>query len=210
MKKTEVDYTLYVCTDRELMSSATMEASVEEAIKGGASVIQLRDKNASGRQMYETALAVKQITDYYHVPLIINDRVDIAQAVDAAGVHLGQSDLPASVARKLLGEDKIIGVSAAKVEEAVKAASEGADYLGVGAVFSTSTKTNTRPVTTELLREIRGAVSIPMVAIGGIHADNVSQINHTGINGIAVVSAVIAQPDVAQAAAQMRKLFLAV
>lgn len=202
-----MDYTLYVCTDRELMSSPTMEESVEQAILGGAGVIQLRDKNSSGRRMYETALSLKAVTDHYDVPLIINDRVDIAMAVDAAGVHLGQSDMPIAAARRLLGPHKIIGISAAKVQEAMDAEAAGADYLGVGAMFATGTKDNTRPVTKELLMEIRRAVSVPIVAIGGIHADNVTTLRDTGINGVAVVSAVVAQPDVAEAARTMRRLF---
>lgn len=202
-----MDYTLYVCTDRKLMSSPTMEESVEQAIIGGASVIQLRDKEVSARQMYETALRIKQVTDQYNVPLIINDRVDIAAAVDAAGVHLGQSDLPVEAARKLLGKDKIIGVSAARVDEAKKAEQDGADYLGVGAMFVTGTKTNTRPVTLELLTEIKHAVHIPVVAIGGIKEDNAAQLVPTGIDGFAVVSAVVAQPDVAKAAQRMRKIY---
>lgn len=202
-----MDYTLYVCTDRELMSSASMEESVELALKGGASVIQLRDKHASGRQMYETALALKAVTDRFGVPLIINDRVDIAMAVDAAGVHLGQSDMPIEAARRLMGAGKVIGVSAARVDEAQAAERAGADYLGVGAVFATGTKDNTRPVTRELLMQIRDAVTIPMVAIGGITAENVGTLRDTGINGIAVVSAVVAQPDVTEAARRMRRLF---
>lgn len=202
-----MDYTLYVCTDRELMSSPSMEESVESALRGGASVIQLRDKHASGRQMYETALALKAVTDRFGVPLIINDRVDIAMAVDAAGVHLGQSDMPLKAARHLLGGHKLIGVSAARVEEACEAEQGGADYLGVGAVFTTGTKDNTRPVSRELLMQIRDAVTIPMVAIGGITAENVLKLRGTGINGIAVVSAVVAQPDVTEAAQRMRRLF---
>lgn len=202
-----MDYTLYVCTDRELMSSPSMEESVESALRGGASVIQLRDKHASGRQMYETALALKAVTDRFGVPLIINDRVDIAMAVDAAGVHLGQSDMPLKAARHLLGGHKLIGVSAARVEEACEAEQGGADYLGVGAVFTTGTKDNTRPVSRELLMQIRDAVTIPMVAIGGITTENVLKLRGTGINGIAVVSAVVAQPDVTEAAQRMRRLF---
>ena len=206
--KENMDYTLYVCTDRKLMSSKTMEESVEEAIKGGASVIQLRDKLATGREFFETAKALKQITDRYRVPLIINDRVDIAIAVDAAGVHLGQSDLPAEVARKMLGKNKLIGVSTAKPEEAIAAVCAGADYIGVGAMFATGTKTNTRPVTMETLAQIRHAVEIPIVAIGGIKTENAAQFSNTGINGLAVVSAVIAQQNVKEAATEMRELFL--
>lgn len=202
-----IDYTLYVCTDRQLMSCETMEESVEEAIKGGASVIQLRDKLVSGRQFFETAQSLKRITDRYRIPLIINDRVDIAIAVDAAGVHLGQNDLSAEVARKMLGNDKIIGVSTAKPEEAVKAVRDGADYIGVGAMFATGTKTNTRPVTMETLLEIRRAVEIPIVVIGGIKAENAAQFCNTGVNGLAVVSAVLAQKNISGAATRMRELF---
>lgn len=206
--KPDIEYSLYVCTDRALMSSATLEESVEEAIKGGATLIQLRDKEATTRNLYETALKLKTITDKYKVGLIINDRVDIAQAVDASGVHLGQSDMPCLVARRLLGDNKIIGVSVAKVEEAKKAQWDGADYLGVGAMYHTFTKTNTRPVTREKLMKIRSAVTIPIVVIGGIAKDNAGQFIDIGVNGIAVVSSVIAQPDVAAAAAEMKHIFL--
>lgn len=202
-----VDYTLYVCTDRGLMSSATIEESVEQAILGGCTVIQLREKECSSREFFETARKVKEITKRYQVSLIINDRVDIALAVDADGVHVGQSDLPAKVVRKLLGKDKIIGVSAAKVEEAVQAQEDGADYLGVGAMFATGTKTNTRSVSIEDLKKICSSVQIPIVAIGGIHEDNAASLKNTGIAGLAVVSAVVAQPDVALAAARLKKIF---
>lgn len=205
--KKDIDYTLYVCTDRQLMSCKTMEESVEEAVKGGASIIQLRDKSASGRQLYETALALKQITDRYQVPLIINDRVDIAMAVDAAGVHLGQKDLPAMEARAILGDNKLIGVSTAKPEEAIQAVRDGADYLGVGAMFTTNTKTNTRPVTMETLAAIRRAVEVPIVVIGGIKQENATLFCNTGVNGLAVVSSVIAQEDIKEAAVKMRGLF---
>lgn len=203
-----VDYTLYVCTDRGLMSSASVEESVEAAIRGGATVIQLREKEVTGRQFYETALAVKKVTEQYQVPLIINDRIDIAMAVDAAGVHLGQKDLPVQVARKLLGEDKIIGISAAKPEEAEQAMQEGADYLGVGAMYQTSTKSDTRPVTIETLKKICAAVSIPIVVIGGIGKENAMNFKPLGINGIAVVSSVVAQKDVTAAAKEMKQIFL--
>lgn len=204
----EFDCTLYVCTDRRLMSSASVEESVEAAIRGGATMIQLRDKEVTGREFYETAMRLKRVTAYYHVPLIINDRVDIAMAVDAEGVHLGQKDMPAAAARKLLGADKIIGVSAAKVEEARLALEEGADYLGVGAMYGTFTKTDTRPVTMEKLAQIRQAVEIPIVAIGGIGKGNAMNFFGMGINGIAVVSAVVAQPDIEAAAAELKQIFL--
>ncbi len=206
--KWKVDYTLYVCTDRRLMSSATVQESVEEAIKGGATVIQLREKEVSGREFYQTAMAVRKVTSYYNVPLIINDRVDIAMAVSAQGVHLGQKDIPVQAARELLGADKIIGVSAANPQEAERAQEAGADYLGVGAVFSTATKTDTRPVTREVLQEIRRRTKLPIVAIGGINESNAMRLRETGIDGIAVVSAVIAREDVAAAARKMRRIFM--
>ncbi len=199
-----VDYTLYLCTDSGLMSCNTVEESVELAILGGCSIVQLREKNASSLELFQLAKRVKQVTDKYSVPLIINDRLDICQAVDAAGVHLGQSDLPCREARRILGADKLIGVSAALPEEAAKAQADGADYLGVGAVFTTSTKTNTRPVTPETIRAIRQAVTIPFVVIGGVNPQNITQLYGLGINGAAVISAVIAQPDITEAARVMR------
>lgn len=205
MDKKSVDYTLYLVTDRRQMSSVTVERSVELAIEGGASVVQLREKDCTSRAFYELALRVKNITAPRNVPLIINDRIDICLAADADGVHLGQKDLPCKEARKILGNDKIIGVSAALPEEASQAQADGADYLGVGAVFATGTKSDTRPVTPEIIREIRAAVTIPFVVIGGINAENIVQLYGLGINGAAVVSAVVAQSDVTAAARTMRK-----
>ncbi len=199
-----VDYTLYLCTDSGLMSCDTVEESVERGILGGCSVVQLREKNASSLELFQLAGRVKRVTDKYNVPLIINDRLDICLAVDAAGVHLGQSDLPCREARRILGADKLIGVSAATPEEAAKAQADGADYLGVGAVFSTSTKTNTRPVTADIIRKIRGAVTIPFVVIGGIDPENITRLYGLGINGAAVISAVISQKDIVRAAQAMR------
>lgn len=199
-----VDYTLYLCTDSGLMSCDTVEASVERGILGGCSVVQLREKTASSLELFQLAGRVKQVTDKYNVPLIINDRLDICLAVGAAGVHLGQSDLPCREARRILGTDKLIGVSAATPEEAAKAQADGADYLGVGAVFPTSTKTNTRPVTADVIREIRGAVTIPFVVIGGVNSENITRLYGLGINGAAVISAVISQKDIVKAAKAMR------
>ena len=200
----KIDYTLYLCTDSGLMSSTTVEESVERAVQGGCSVVQLREKEASSLELFRLAERVKRVTDKYGVPLIINDRLDICQAVDAAGVHLGQSDLPCAEARKILGADKIIGVSAATPEVAAKAQADGADYLGVGAVFPTTTKTNTRKVTPEIIRGIRQAVTIPFVVIGGVNAENITRLYGLGIDGAAVISAVIAQPDITAAARKMR------
>ncbi len=205
--KNKIDYTLYLCTDRDLMSSATIEENVELAIKGGCTIIQLREKNCSSKEFYDLAVSVKKITDKYNVPLIINDRVDIAMAVDAAGVHIGQSDLPADVVRRIIGDDKIIGVSTAKLDEALKAVKDGADYLGVGAMYSTDTKTDARPVTMEELKEIRKNVDIPIVVIGGINMNTLGNFKNMGIDGLAVVSAIVAQPDVEKAAKDMYEAF---
>lgn len=204
MDKSKIDYTLYLVTDRRLTSCETIERSVELAIAGGASVVQLREKDCTSREFYELALRVKRITEPAGVPLIINDRVDICLAADADGVHLGQKDLPCGEARKILGKDKIIGVSAALPEEARQAQADGADYLGVGAVFPTSTKTDTRPVTPEIIRAIRAAVTIPFVVIGGVNSDNIKELYGLGINGAAVVSAIAAQSDITAAARIMR------
>lgn len=204
MDKKDVDYTLYLVTDRRLMSSDTVEESVRLAVEGGASVVQLREKDCTSREFYELAVRVKKITAPRKVPLIINDRVDICLAADADGVHLGQKDIPCAKARKILGRDKIIGVSAALPDEARKAQADGADYLGVGAVFATGTKSDTRPVTPEIIREIRAAVTIPFVVIGGVNAENIGQLYGLGINGAAVVSAVVSQSDVTSAARAMR------
>ena len=202
--KKKIDYTLYLVTDREIMSCATVEESVERAIAGGASIVQLREKSCGSREFYELARRVKKITSARGVPLIINDSLDICLAADEDGVHLGQKDIPCSVARKILGADKLIGVSAALPEEAIQAELDGADYLGVGAVFTTSTKSDTRPVTPDIIRQIRASVSIPFVAIGGINSGNISRLYGLGINGAAVVSAVVAQNDIEAAAREMR------
>lgn len=203
--KNDIDYTLYLVTDRTLMTTDTLEEAVEQAVAGGCGIIQLREKDSTSREFFETALRLRVLTKEKNVPLIINDRLDIAMAVQADGVHLGQKDLPCATARKLLGRTAIIGVSAATVEEAVKAEKDGADYLGVGAMHVTATKTNTRPVTPELLRKICSAVSLPVVAIGGINVENIGELAGTGIRGIAVVSAVLAKPDIQKAAHDLRQ-----
>ncbi len=207
MDKSKIDYSLYLCTDRSLMTAPTLEQAVNDAIKGGCTVVQLREKHATSREFYQLALSLKRITGYYGIPLIINDRLDIAAAVNAEGVHLGQKDLPADIARAVLGEEKIIGVSANNLQAAINAELDGADYIGVGAVFQTSTKTDTKPVTIDKLKEIRSVVKIPMVAIGGIKRSNISQLNGTGINGVAVVSAVIGSKNITAAARELKALF---
>ncbi len=189
------------------MSTPTLEEAVEAAIRGGVTLVQLREKDCSSGEFYKTAVSIKEITDRHNIPLIINDRLDIALAVDAAGLHIGQSDIPADAARRVLGPDKILGVSAATTEEAVKAQADGADYLGIGAMFATGTKKNTRSVTMEGLKEIRQSVQIPIVVIGGVNEKNCTQFNGTGVDGLAIVSAIIAKPDIEAAAREIKGLF---
>lgn len=196
----DIDYSLYLCTDRTLMTSATIEECVEKSIAGGVTVVQLREKECDSRTFYELALRVKKITQAHGVPLIINDRVDIALAADADGVHVGQSDLPCRTVREIVGKDRIVGVSVSTLAEAIRAQSDGADYLGVGAMYATGTKTDAAIVTREELLNIRAAVHIPIVVIGGINARTLPAFKGTGIDGLAVVSAIVAQPDPAAAA----------
>ena len=193
----KIDYSLYLCTDRNL--NPNIENAVELAIKGGVTVVQLREKNCTSLEFFEVGTRIKKITDAKNIPLIVNDRIDIAQAIDAAGVHIGQTDLPCKVARKILGAEKIIGVSVSTVEEAVKAEFDGANYLGVGAMFATNTKTDAKIVTLDTLKKIRAAVKIPIVAIGGINLETVEKIKPAQIDGVAVVSAILAaeNPEVA-------------
>lgn len=204
--KPEMDYTLYLVTDRTLAGARDFDDLVGRAVRGGCTLVQLREKDASSGELYERALRLKRVTDYFHVPLIIDDRVDIMLAVDAAGVHLGQSDLPAEAARRLIGPDKILGVSARTVEEAEAAESAGADYLGVGAVFPTATKTDAEPVARETLAAICAAVRIPVVAIGGLNAKNIPLLEGSGISGAAVVSAVMGAEDPEEAARKLKEV----
>lgn len=197
---------LYVVTDRAWLNGKRLEDQVEAAILGGAAIVQLREKSLSGRDFYQTAQNIKEITDRYQIPLIINDRLDIALAVDAAGLHVGQGDLPPVIARRLLGPEKILGVSVTNLEEAIQAEEDGADYLGVGAVFLTGTKQDAATVDFSELKKITGAVQIPVVAIGGINENNALQLKGGGIKGIAVVSAVFGKEDPEKAAAKMRQI----
>lgn len=201
--KPDIDYTLYLCTDRQLMTTETIEESVELAIQGGVTVVQLREKECTSREFYEMAKAVKTITDAYEVPLIINDRIDIALAVGADGVHLGQKGIPVGVARDLLGADKIVGATANTVELAKEAWHAGADYLGAGDVFGTTTKSDTKHITLDDLKAIRDAVEIPVVAIGGVNEENIALLKPTGVDGAAVISAVVGQKDITAAAEKL-------
>ena len=202
------DYSLYLVTDRRLMSTKTLGEAVEQAIAGGCTLVQLREKEISSLDFYVLASEMKKTTDRYGIPLIINDRIDIAMAVDAAGVHIGQKDIPADIARKVIGKDMLLGVSATSVTEAVNAAIAGADYLGVGAMFQTGTKPDAGFVSMEELGRIRRAVDIPIVVIGGISRENAMLFRPMGIDGLAVVSAVIAQTDIKKSVADLKSLFL--
>ena len=202
------DYSLYLVTDRMRMSTKTLGEAVEQAVIGGCTMVQLREKEILSLDFYVLASEMKKITDRYGIPLIINDRMDIAMAVGAAGIHIGQKDIPADIARKVIGKDMLLGVSAVSAAEAVNAAKAGADYLGVGAMFPTRTKPDAGFVSMEELGRIRKAVDIPIVVIGGISKENAMLFQPMGIDGLAVVSAVIAQPDIRKSAADLKSLFL--
>ena len=204
--KPAIDYTLYLVTDRDLMSTDTLVEAVEAACAGGVTLVQLREKHVT-REEYETiARDVKRICDAYDVPLIINDSPEIAVAVGAAGVHVGQEDLEASRVRDIVGPDAIVGVSAASVAEAQAAQAAGADYLGVGAITPTATKPEAGVLTIEELREIVDSVDIPVVAIGGVNAQTIPSLAGLGLAGYSIVSAIIAAPDIEAASRELREL----
>lgn len=204
MSKVKIDYSLYLVTDRTCLGDRDLAQSIESAIQGGVTLVQLREKSVSTREFLKLAEIVKEITTRYGISLIINDRLDIALAVDADGLHVGQDDLPMLKARELLGPNKIIGVSASTLAEALLAQQQGADYLGVGAIFSTSTKTDAKEVSLKQLELIKKSVSIPVVGIGGINVSNAKQVMATGIDGVSVVSAILAQENILMAAEQLR------
>ena len=207
MGKRKIDYTLYLVTDRDVLKGRNLEKAVEDAILGGTTLIQLREKNATSLEFYNIATNIKKITDKYSVPLIINDRIDIALAVDAAGVHIGQSDLNCAVVRRILPKDKIIGVSAHNLEEGIQAQKDGADYLGCGAMFNTSTKKDASLVDIDTLKEIKRKINIPVVAIGGIDINNVSEFEGTYIDGISVVSAILGKENSKISAKELKEKF---
>lgn len=202
----DIDLSLYLVTDNSEDVEKFLN-TIEEAIKGGVTVVQIREKTADTLDFYNLALKVKEITSKYDVPLIVNDRVDIALAIDADGVHVGQSDMPCDVTRKLIGQNKILGVSAATVKEAKKAESDGADYIGTGAVFPTTTKDDADSVTKDELTEIVKSIDIPVVAIGGINLDNACELNGTGIAGLSVVSAIMSSDNPKKASQELLNIF---
>lgn len=206
MKCNKENMLLYGVTDRKWTGKLSLMEQAEIALKNGLTCLQLREKDLDYRTFLEEAAALKKLCTAYHVPLIINDNVDIALACQADGVHVGQEDMQASDVRRRVGEKMIIGVSVHTVKEALSAQKNGGDYLGIGAVFPTSTKTNVSPMSTDTLRDITSAVNIPTVAIGGIIRDNIAQLSGTGIDGIAVVSAIFAAEDIGAAVSDLRKL----
>jgi thiamine-phosphate pyrophosphorylase len=199
---------LYAVTDRAWLKDHTLLQEVENALKGGTTFVQLREKNLDEEKFMKEAVEIQALCKKYSVPFVINDNVEIALAMDADGVHVGQSDMQACQVRKKLGPDKIIGVSANTVEQALAAEKSGADYLGVGAVFPTGSKEDAQDVSLDTLKAICLAVDIPVVAIGGINKENVWQLQGSGIDGIAVISAIFGQPDIQEAANELKQIML--
>ena len=194
--KAQPDYSIYLVTDDGCLQGRALIDCVREALEGGVTLVQYRVKTASSAEMYAEALQLKALCDSFNVPLIINDRLDIAMAVGAAGVHLGQDDLPCAAARKILGEDYLIGVSAHNPAEAKAALQSGADYLGCGAVFGTATKADVQKLGTDGLAAICREKGLPVVGIGGVTADNYREVRAAGADGAAIVSGILAQSDI--------------
>ena len=206
MKCDKKDLLLYAVTDRSWLNGETLYSQVEKTLEGGTTFVQLREKELDEEHFLEEAKEIKELCRKYHVPFVINDNVDIALAMDADGVHVGQSDMEAGDVRAKLGPDKIIGVSAQTVEQALLAQKRGADYLGVGAVFHTGSKADAKDVSHETLKEICEAVDIPVIAIGGISKNTVMELAGSGSCGIAVISAIFAQNDIKSATEQLKAL----
>ncbi len=206
MKSDRKSLLLYAVTDRGWLKGKTLYQQVEEAIKGGVTFVQLREKNLDEESFMSEGLEIQKLCKKYNIPFVINDNVEIAKKINADGVHVGQSDMKAGNVRAILGEDKILGVSAQTVEQAILAEKEGADYLGVGAVFPTGSKADAEDVDFETLKAICDAVSIPVVAIGGISMSNVSQLKDSGISGIAVISAIFGADDIKSATKDLKEL----
>ena len=201
MKK--IDYSLYLVTNSDNKTKTQFLDIIEESIKGGVSLVQLREKTRSTLDFYNLAKDVKKLTSDYDVPLIINDRIDIALAVDADGVHIGQDDMPMTITREILG-DKIIGVSASNLDESIKAEMDGADYLGIGAIYTTQTKDDAKSVSIDELKHITDKINIPIVAIGGINFSNANELLNTGIQGISVVSSIMNSKNPLESAKKLK------
>lgn len=207
MSKLGMEYSLYLVTDSTNRDIESFCAIVDQALQGGVTLVQLREKSATSREFYQRALRIKEVTDRFQVPLIINDRLDIALAVNAAGLHIGQEDLPVAVARRLLGPEKILGATAATVADALAAQAAGADYLGSGAVYPTGTKPGKAILPLSVLTQIKQALRIPVVAIGGITAENIGPVRDAGVDGVAVVSAIMDSADPTTAAKTLKTIW---
>ena len=205
MKLAKNTMLLYAVTDRSWLGNRTLAEQVADTLKGGATFIQLREKELDFDDFVKEARAIKTLTDAYKIPFVINDAVEVALAVDADGVHVGQDDMAAGELRKRIG-DKIIGVSADTVELALKAEADGADYIGVGAIYATATKTDAEVVPFETIAAICQAVTIPVVAIGGLNETNIHNLAGTGVDGVALVSAIFAKDDIVRATRELRSL----
>lgn len=205
MKLNKADLLLYAVTDRAWTYNKTLYQQCEETLKGGATFLQLREKDIEDTSFLKEAIELKKLCKEYNVLFVINDNVNIAIECDADGVHVGQSDMEAGDVRALIGDDKILGVSVQTVEQAILAEKRGADYLGVGAVFPTGSKLDAEAVSFETLRDICNAVSIPVIAIGGINLNNISKLKDSGICGIAVISAIFAQEDIINATKTLKE-----
>ena len=204
-------FELCVITDRKLSNGLSEADIARRAYEGGADIVQLRMKDSDGKEMLEQALKIRAIADDYAGIFIVNDRVDIAHLSDADGVHLGQSDIPVKYARKVLGDDKIIGASAHNVQEAIEAENKGANYVGVGSIYTTSTKQDAQQgIGIGVISEVRQAVDIPVIAIGGINRGNIQEVIIAGANGVAVVSAVVSQKDITAATQELREMIMKV
>ncbi len=203
-----LDFSLYLITDRDLVGSKDFFDSIEKALEGGVSLLQIREKNASSKEFYSLGIKLKKMAEKFNIPLIVNDRIDIALAIDADGVHIGQEDLPIDKARQLIGRDKILGYSVSTPEEAVYGEKMGADYLGAGPVFPTGSKKDAaQPIGLDNLKLIKQSVNIPVVGIGGINSKNLALVKATGIDGISVISAVLCEADTYRAAKELGDLW---
>ena len=198
-----INYSIYLVTDHNCLGGRDFFSCIEDALRGGVTLVQLREKDINGSIFLQRAFAVKTLCDKYKVPLLINDRIDIAIACKAAGVHLGQEDIPAAVARGMLGPDAIIGVSAHTCEETLAAEKDGADYLGVGAIYPTNSKDNASEVGLKMLKEIRQISKLPIVGIGGINVNNYGQVRAAGAQGAAIISGILGAENIEE---EVRKI----
>ncbi|MGX8832644.1 thiamine phosphate synthase [Amedibacillus sp. YH-ame6] len=204
-KKLKKHLELYLVSDRFWLAGRELQSDIEKAIEGGVSFVQIREKELPSEEFIEEAKKIKELCERHEIPFVVNDSVEVAKAVDADGIHVGQGDMPAIEVRKILGEDKIVGVSAQSVEDALRAQEEGADYLGVGAMFSTKTKKDADDVSFATLKAIVEAVHIPVIAIGGIDEHNLLELKGSGIDGVAIVSAIMAKENIFEASKILKK-----